>query len=259
MAHWTGRDEIQQLAKRIKELEDQLRAVQSAGTHLPFVDTDPNVSYGNLWMFNDNRLRIRKPDGTIREIVTTAPGSASSGSGLPAPTVQAQPHRGTYSAAWSQSYRGNGAARGDASLHFGYGTSSWGGLESSLIGWPYATIAADLAGATVTGVELYLYVEHCWWNSGATIGLASHNNTAQPGTLGGITTGFVSSINVKGADQGGTQGFHAISTAFGGWLRDGSSAGIALIPYSTDHQYYGYGWGVGSGFPVPQLRISYFK
>ena len=87
----------------------------------------------------------------------------------------------------------------------------------------------------------------------------SHTNAAAPGSLGGITTGFVSSSHVRGTDQGGSQGWHSISTAFGGWLRDGSSKGITLSAPDANASYYSVCAGVGSNLPVPQLRVTYIK
>jgi hypothetical protein len=258
-AHWDGLTDLERLTKRIKELEDQVTALQAAGTHLPFVDNDPAVQYGNIWGMNDNRIRIRKPDGTIREIITTAPGASGSGTLLPPVPAQPQTHQATWAAAWSQGYRQNGQQRADTTLHQGYGNDSFNGNQTSLIGWPYATIATALAGASITAVEVYLYVTHCWWNAGATAGFASHNNASAPATLAGITTGIVSTAHVQGTDQGGKQGWHSISTQFGGWLRDGASKGLTLSPQSTDHQFYCVTAGVGSGLPVPQIRVTYVK
>lgn len=255
--HWNGRTPEERLAKKINELAAQVTAVQSAGLHLPFVDTDPDVQYGNVWMFNDNVIRIRKPDGTIRQVVTTAPGGSTTGTPLPTPPAQKRTFQANWSASWSQTYKQDGSQRNENSLHVGYG-DGYNGKQTSLIGWPYATISAALAGSTVTAVQVYLYCTHCWWNGGSTLGIGSHNNTAAPGSLSS-PPGQVTSLHVQGADQGGKQGWHSVSTSLGAGLRSGTSKGIALLAAGNNATYYSVHAGLGSGLPVPQIKITYVR
>lgn len=257
MAKWDGLTPMEQFAKRIQELEDQVKALSAAPLHVPFVNTDTAAGSSNMWGFNDNRIRVVKPDGTIREIVTTAPGSSTSGVGVPTPPAQTMTHQQTWGAAWSQTYRSNGAQRSETLLHVGNGADSFNGTQTALIGWPYATIASALTGAVISAVEVYLYTTHCWWNGGSTLNFASQFNTAAPGTLTGINTGVLSSGHVRGADQGGGGAWLRVSTQFGGFLRDGTSRGMALVPTSADPSFYAILGGVGSGNPEPQIRITY--
>jgi hypothetical protein len=163
----------------------------------------------------------------------------------------------TWNASFTQTYRGNGQQRSESLLHVGSGMDSFNGTQTALVGWPYATIASALAGSVITAVELFLYATHCWWNSGSTINIASQFNASAPSTLSGINTGVLSSVRVRGADQGGGGSWSRISTQFGGFLRDSTSQGIALIPTSADPSFYAILGGVGSGVPAPQLRITY--
>jgi hypothetical protein len=260
--HWDGQTEIERLAKQLKELQDQVKELAAAGLNLPFSDTDPVSAYGNVWAFNDNRIRIRKPDGTIREVITTAPAGSTTGTVLPAPPAQPTTRQGTWSASWSQTYRSNGATRSEDFLHVGYGGDSYNGSQTSLVGWPYATIAAALAGASISAVEIYLYATHCWWNGGSTVAFASHSNTAAPGSLGGINSGNLSTAHVRGSDVGGEADagrWKRVSNTFGAMLRDGSSRGVALRPLSSNASYYSILGGVGSGAPAPRIRITYIK
>ena len=259
MAHWDGKTDLEKFALRIKELEDQVKALSASGTHMPFSDTDPGSAYGNIWMFNDNRVRIRKPDGTIREIITTAGGTTTTGTGLPAPVAQQKSHQQTWAASWSQTYRGNGAQRSESFLHVGNGGDSFNGTQTALIGWPVGSIVTALTGAAITSVEVFLYATHCWWNGGSTINFASHNDAGgvAPGTLGGVNTGVLTNGHVRGADQGGGGGWIPVSTTFGAMLRDGISQGTALLPTSSNPTFYAVLGGVGSGAPTPQIRIGY--
>lgn len=258
---WNGRSEIERLAKVIQELRDQVTALQAAGLHVPIVDDDPGTQYGNAWILSDNRLRVRRPDGTIIQVSLTATGTGTSGTPLPAPPAQTRTYQSTWSASWSQTYRGNGDQRSENSLHVGYGADSWSGWQTSLIGWPYATIATALTGATVSKVEIYTYCTHCWWNDGASMGVGSHNFTSAPSSLG-ARPGIVSTVHVKGSDQGGepdAQRWKSVSTSFGAGLRAGTQKGTALVAPSTNATYYSVHAGVGSGLPVPKIRITYVK
>jgi len=265
MPAWDGKTDMERFAKRIKDLEDSVQALIAAGTVIPNVDADPAAGAGqpNVWIFNDNRLRVRKRDGTIREVVTTAPGSSSSGT--PQPALPAQQVTGSqiFEAAWTQTYRGNGAQRTETMLHVGNSGDSFNGIQTALIGWPYASIASALAGATISLVEVYLYTTHAYWNSGATVQFASQFNTSAPSTLTGINTGVLSTGTVKGADQNphqdDNQRWIKVSTNFGGFLRDGTSRGMALIPGGSSYSYYAILGGVGSGIQPPRLRITYAK
>lgn len=260
---WDGRTDIERLAKRIKALEDQVTALTAAGASVPFVDANPDVAYGNLWMFNDNKLRIRKPDGTIREVITTAAAGTTTGTGLPAAPAQPKLFQGTWVATFSQTYQQDGDQRSESFLHVGTpGGDSFNGRQTSLVGFPFATIAAALAGARISRVWLYLYATHCYWNSGSTIAIASHVNASAPGSLGGVNTGILTNVHVKGSDQGGepdVQRWKPVSTTLGGLLRDGSSCGVALIAPSSDRSYYSILGGVGSPAPAPVIRIQYVK
>lgn len=260
MAHWDGRTEMEKLAKRIKELEDQVTALSADGWHIPFVDTDPNVAYGNAWGMNDNRIRLRKPDGTIREIITTAPAGSTSGVALPAPPAQPRTRQGTWNASFSQTYKGDGSQRSESPLHVGTSGSDSNGIQTSLVGWPFATVAAALAGSTITAVEIYVYATHCYWNGGATVAFASHTNASAPGTLSAINTGNLSTAHVRGSDQGGEADagrWKRVSNEFGARLRDGTSKGVALRALSGNQQYYSIFGGVGSSAPAPRLRVTY--
>lgn len=260
MVAWDGRTEVERLSKMLKNLQDQITALQAAPLRLPFVDADPTTAYpGNWWAFNDNKIHLRKPDGTIREIITTAPASTTTGTPLPPPAAQVTTHVSTYSASFTQTYQGDGDQRNENTLHVGYGSDSFNGRQTALIGFPYATIASNLSGASITKVELYLYCTHTWWKSGASLAVGAQTNTSAPGSLGGVTHVGISGVTVKGTDVGAGQGFHSVSTSLGAYLRDGSSTGIALTAPSNDASHYAILGGVSSGLPVPQLRITYRK
>lgn len=260
MVDYDWRSAEEKLAKVISGLQDRITALESAGLRLPFVDADPAAQYGNVWMFNDNKVHIRKPDGTIREIITTAPGGTGTGTPLPPAPVQTSTHRSEWAASWSQTYRQSGAQRSEDTLHVGY-ADSYNGRQTSLVGFPFATIRSALAGASITKVELYLYATHCWWNAGATVSIGSHTaGGSAPGSMGSINRTLVSNVHVRGSDHGGesdTARWKVINTGFGNWLRDSSCNGVVLQAPNDNATYYSTLGGVGSSAPAPRLRITY--
>lgn len=257
---WNGRTELEKFAKRIQYLEDQVKALAAQPTTIPNVDVAPAATYvGNVWMLSDGRLQVRRRDGSVREIAMTAAASTTSGTTQAPIAAQLVSHRDTWAAAWSQTYRGNGAQRSESLLHVGSSGDSFNGTQTALIGWPYATIATALTGAVIQAVEIFLYATHCYWNGGSDVFFASQFNTAAPGTLSGINTGVLSSGHVRGSDEGGSGVWLRVDNNFGAYLRDGSSRGVALVPPSSNVSFYAIMGGVGSGIPAPQIRITYLK
>lgn len=258
---WKAATPVDRLAAQIASMQDQITALNAAGVHIPVVNADPDpVQYPgtNVWMFDDGRLRIRKSDGTVVQLGTAASTGSSSGTTATPPAAAPRTFQKVYSATFSQTYQGNGNQRNENTLHVGY-VDGYNGRQTSIVGFNQATIATDLTGASVRSVELYLYCTHCYWNSGATVQVGGNTNSSAPGSLSGIVFPATSSVGVKGTDQRAAQGYHPISTAFGGWLRSGAIHAITLQAPNNSQSYYSIHGGVGSGLPVPALRITYVK
>lgn len=258
---WKAATPVDRLAAQLADMQSQLTALNAAGVHIPIVDADPDpVQYPgtNVWMFDDGRLRIRKSNGTVVQLGTAASTGTTSGTAATPPAAQPKTFTKVYGAMFSQTYQGDGDQRNENMLHVGY-SDGFNGRQAAIIGFNQATIAADLAGASVRAVELFLYCTHCWWNSGAQVYVGGNTNSSAPGSLGGIVFSGTSIIGVKGTDQRAAQGYHSISTAFGGWLRSGAIHSITLQAPNNNQSYYSIHGGVGSGLPAPALRITYVK
>jgi hypothetical protein len=257
---WKAVTPVDRLAAQLANMQAQLTALNAAGVHIPVVDADPDASQysSNVWMFDDGRLRIRKSDGTVVQLATAASTGSTSGVTPTPPPAAPRTFQTVYSATFSQTYQGSGSQRNEDKLHVGY-SDSYNGRQTSIVGFNQAAIASDLTGAAVHAVELYLYCTHCWWNSGAQVYVGGNTSSSAPGSLGGIVFSGTSIIGVKGADQRAAQGYHPISTAFGGWLRSGAIHSITLQAPNNNQSYYSIHGGVGSGLPVPALRITYVK
>lgn len=254
-----GRTPEERFLEIIDGLQQRISALEARPLQIPILDADPPITYkGNVWMFSDGRLHIRLNDGTVQEF--TAGVTSGGTSGTSAPVVPPQPitYETAWSATWTQAYRQSGGVTGgdQQKLYYGNsGESSYNGRQSSLIGFDYAAIQAALAGAVINKVEIYLYNEHTWLNSGATVYFGTHSNATKPGTFGGVVTNFIST----GATKRSLGTWHVVNTTIGAQLRDASAKGIVLQAPNDSTSYYGYAAGIGDGPPIPQIRINYTK
>lgn len=254
-----GRTPEERFYQIINDLQARVNALEARPVQIPMVDEDPPVGYtGNVWGFQDGRVKVRLPDGTVKEI--TAADSSGDTSVTPKPVTPPQPtlQQATWAATWTQAYRQSGGFTGgdQEKLYYGNsGASSYNGRQSSLIGFDYGSIASTLSGATVNGVRLYLYNEHTWAGSGGTVHFGLHGNATKPATFSGVVANFVS----KDAVHRSSGAWHPLSTQFGALLRDGTAKGIVLQSPNDSTSYYGYAAGLGDGPPIPVLEVTYTK
>lgn len=253
-----GRTPEERFLEIISGLERRIASLESRPVQIPALNADPTTDYkGNIWIFQDGRIHIRLPDGTISEVS----GGVTSGgsSGTPVPVVPPQPvlQSQEWPALWSQAYRASGGfTGGDAqSLYYGNSGDSYNGRQSSLIGFDYSAIATALSGSTINKVEVFLYNKHTYPAGGGTVHFGLHSNAAKPGTFGGVVSSFIS----KDAVKRNQAAYHVVSTAFGAALRDGSAKGVILQSPNDSTSYYGYAAGLGDGPPIPRIRITYTK
>jgi hypothetical protein len=257
MPEWETRTGIARLAARISAMGAELRRLRG-GLRVPFVETDPDASAGNMWAFPDGRVRIRMPDGTVVQLATSPDTGGTSTVPMPTPEQQEATYQTTWEATWTRSYQQSGVARSDTNLYWGK-ADAVNGVQASLIGLPYTAILAALTGATITKVEVLLHVAHTGYESGTTVFLHGHSNTAAPATLGGVGSEALASMAVAGVDVGELQGWHVVSRGLGQELADGTTRGFSLIAPSSSLEHYGEAAGVGSGLQVPAIRITYYK
>jgi hypothetical protein len=252
-------DPTERMAAQIRDLQRVVQELVTRPAYVPILNTAPSADYtGNVWMYPDGKLNMRMKDGTIKQVALAAPSAPTTTNPTPAP--QPVTHTGTWRAVWGQAYRQAGGVTGgnDQMLYHGdSGESSYNGLQKSLIGFPYATIATALSGSTIKKCEFWIYQVHTYWNNGGTQWVGAHSNASQPGSYGGVVHEQISSFHVNP----GQASWHTVSTEFGSRLRDGSAKGVLLTAPTHDRTYYGYAHG-GSGTPteqMPMLRITYVK
>lgn len=179
---------------------------------------------------------------------------STEGGGSDGGSTPVQTYTKTYSNTWSRSYNGSGALlHSNDEMYQGY-YSGTNGNQRSLIGFNYATIQSDLAGATIKKVELTMKNVHFYQNSGGTAVIGTHSYTSAPSTwsTGSVIENRETESWAKGATKTVT-----LSNSFGTDLQSGAARGIAIGPgNSTSNIYYGYFDGrVGQ----PKLKITYTK
>lgn len=182
----------------------------------------------------------------------------NTGGGTPPPAVAT--YTKTYACTWSGSYNGSGnkSTFGGSNLAYQGDIGDGQGNRKSLLGFPYATIAADLAGATINSCTLTLYFQH-WWNNAAisTAVIGTHNQAvgSAPTTFGSNSTNRVQSGNWPNPGKRTVD----LGVTIGQNFRDGTAKGICLGPGpSSALAYYGYASGFGASNP-PVLTITYTK
>lgn len=164
----------------------------------------------------------------------------------------------TYACAWSQSYDSDNTKRTDsAHLYQGYYSGTHGNQRSQF-GWAYAAVAADLAGATLIKAEIYLNCLHWGPDSGGTVMLGYHNNTAAP-TIFGV--GAYGGYNLQAAGWTAKTGakWIVLNATLLAQIAALRARGLTIGPPASNAlEYYGYFAGNGeTGEPV--LRLTYSK
>lgn len=193
-------------------------------------------------------------DGIITTFDPTGEGGGSDGG-----TTPVQSYTKYYDATWTGSYQGDGDRRySNGDMYHGQYSSTQGN-QRSLIGFNTAAIAADLAGATITGCWVTLKNTHYYQNSGGTavLGTHSYSNSSAPSTWSGGTVNESRSTFswVKGAKS-----TVSLGTSYGNDFKSGAAKGIALGPGDTTSiNYYSYWYGNIGQSNSPQLKITYTK
>jgi hypothetical protein len=238
------------------------------GFVIPQLSADPpETDATNLWMRNDGRLRgrYRNSGGTFTYVdypMRTdwgSPAAVPANPAPPSPGPVPQTYQTTWSASWSQTYTGTGSQRtdtiGETSLVYGASGADAYGQQHSLIGFDYASIASTLASSTIQRIELVMTNLEAYWSS-VQVFFGMHNYTAEPVTSPTWEIILRKTANVI-AEIGDVR--TQLPMAYAQALRDGTAKGLVLEAPSAERGFYGYAAGVGSGYTVPQLTITYAK
>lgn len=186
-------------------------------------------------------------------------GQASVGGGTPAgtstpippPAVETRDYVKTYNASWGRTWRESGNVRTDVGPDLVQGRAATSGATRNYaaIGFP-AQVGGDLAGATVSKIEVYLYAHH-WWGRSGTALIGVHDESSLPSTF------TYSGAHPVGGWKRGEGKWVTLPTAWYPAFASGVNKGITLGGGATTAAAY-YGKINGYGTPRgPKLRVTY--
>lgn len=163
----------------------------------------------------------------------------------------------TYNCTWSGSYLADNSytVGGSATRAYQGDDNAGDGNRKSMLGFPFSTIVADMAGSTVQSCKLTIYYQHWWATAGGTAIVGTHNvsNTSHPTTFSGTTN----RVQKTGVPNPGSVTID-LGVTIGQNFRDGTAKGIVLGPGpSSSTTYYGYATGFGGSPNPPTLQITF--
>ena len=158
----------------------------------------------------------------------------------------------TWSPSWTQTYFDGGASKASANWNGeaaqGYYNATTGYMKG-LVGFPSMT--AELSGATIKKIEVYVFAEHWWYGAGGTLVLGTHGSatTTAPATY---TAGTSDLVRKKlGRGQGA---WITMPSSTHPRIQSGSFRGIMAYIASTSKEYYGALTGSKT-----RIRVTYEK
>lgn len=173
----------------------------------------------------------------------------------------------TFPATWSESYDGDGNVKPSqytmGRLYQGrYGRHNtidniqydpiYWGVQRSLIGFDTKKIQANLKGARIQKIELYLKNEHFWFAKGGRAAIVSHSFSNKPNKFN--YTREVANVQfTKGQGK-----WVILPDTLGTLLKNGTTNGFGLFRNTQQLDYYGYFSGANSA-NRPILRVTYTK
>lgn len=127
------------------------------------------------------------------------------------------------------------------------------GRQKSMAGFDWRNIQAELAGARIEKVEIYLHNQHFWYFAGGRAFIGQHNSATAPNTFSQSKYGIA---NIAFSGRGQAQ-WITLPNSFAEDLKAGRAKGFTLYRNSDELSYYGYWYGKGSGWRQPKIRITY--
>lgn len=174
---------------------------------------------------------------------TPAPG----GGGTTVPPTTKQTYTKTYQASWSRNWR-NGSAV-DSEIRQG----SYSARYYGAVGFP-SQVQTDLANSSLQKLELYLYANHWYNNSGGTAVIGGHTSGSAPGSFPSGSNTF----NATWTTKTGGKWITIPQSWYQYWV-SGNNKGFTFGDgASTSSSYYGRFNGYGMSNP-PLLRATYQK
>lgn len=184
-------------------------------------------------------------------------GVPSDGGGTSVPPTST--YRTTWGSTWTRSYNVPDPIRSaDGDFWQGFYPDGYNGDNVATIGFFDGGIRNALAGSTINKTEVYLYANHWYHNSGGTVVLGSHNESAPLSTY----PPYPRTVNQASWHLNKPEGrWVTVTNTIGNWFRDGLAKGLLVDAMFLGHNYgyYGRFRGQNAGGTRPHLRITYTK
>lgn len=228
---------------------------------IPTFATNPTFSSGHRLWFNGATGELRGYLANGGAAVRYAPivsGSSADGTVTPATnsTVakpadpKPQSYRKTYSTDWQRTF----CARHGVESDEHYGTyDSTHGERRIMFGFPDGTMRSDLAGSSITKVELKMQNTYAWSYGGITIHFGMHTKDAAPGSFSQSRRDVYVSDWPRSGYGGGSDRWRTVSNSIGQRFRDDQCRGLT-IDQPSGRTLYG-----ACDRSTLQLRISYVR
>lgn len=188
---------------------------------------------------------VKTLTGTIRNYKTGGTTSSS--------TQSQKVYVKTYTATGYGSYRGDGSKRTDRT-EVVHGYDSYNGMNRGL--WVFPGMTSDLAGATITKIEVFAYATHWYYNNGGTARITLHGYSSVPGSSPTLSYIAVKDWTTK---TGGL--WVTLPSSCHAGFQSGSNKGFGMGPaVSNSNTYYGRFMGPSSdSTKAAKVRITYKK
>lgn len=172
---------------------------------------------------------------------------------VPAPVRETRDYVKTYDCTWGRTWRASGSLRTDVGSDLLQGQAATSGSTNNyaMMGFP-AQIASDLAGATVSKIELYMYAHHWWGQSGSAV-IGTHGQVAYPASFS------YSGQHIVSGWKRGEGRWVTLPREWHAGFKSGANRGVSLGGNTGDSplfyaKFYGYATPRG-----PRMRVSYTK
>lgn len=214
-----------------------------APSKVPTFASDPTFSSGHrIWLNGTTgKLCLYLANGTVERWTPDASSTSTAGGDTGGTTTVPKPadpkptkHTETYGSTWEKAYCSKHGKESD--LYFGYFPGAHG-ERRDMFGFDWSTIQSDLAGATITKVEIQAKTSHTSF-SGATIHWGTHTQGSEPGSYSANRTNVYVGDWPESGWGGGSDRWRQASKSIGEWFRDGRCKGLT-IDNATSTTAYG--------------------
>ncbi len=197
------------------------------------------------------RLMIVEGGADVMESWVGNPGGgtyAAGGAGGAGPAAPRKPYVKTYRSVASGTYKGDGTKRTNTTdvVQGYYGSNGNGdGL------WTFPSMTADLAGASISKIEVYAYANSWYYNNGGTARIHVHNYSTVPASNPTLTYALQSAAWPKPGGRWVT-----LPSSFHAGFQAGTYKGFGMGPAPSNGLIY---YGRFSGGLGAQIRVTYVK